>query len=128
MTIDPEVHGGESTSVDNLGKVCVLITRHRTTPGRRRTAYSQTVGLSGLEWQGSIIVEPDVAGGWRHRRGSGCNRWDVSVSLSEIHQRCIRDRFSTTRVGDGHEVFEQGVVFRVVPVNIRGQALAGVRG
>ena len=91
-----------------------------------RNACSETVGFSSLEWQGSILVEPDIAGGWGHRRGSGRNWWEISVPMNEVHQRRVWDWLCATRVGDRHEVLEQGIVFRVVPVNVHRQVSVGV--
>jgi len=48
--------------------------------------------------------------------------------MNEVHQRCVWDWLCATGVGDRHEVFEQGFVFRVVPVNIRRQVSVGVCG
>ena len=45
--------------------------------------------------------------------------------MNEVHQRRVGDRFCATGIGDGHEVFEQWIVFRVVPVNVGGQVLGG---
>ena len=69
-----------------------------------------------------------MASGWRDCGGSGCNRWEVVVSLGEVHQRRVGNRLSTTRVGNGHELFEQGIVFRMIPANIHGQVLAEIYG
>lgn len=65
-----------------------------------------------------------MASGRRDCRGSGCNRREVGISLSEVHQRRIGDRLGTTRVGNRHEPFEQRIVFRMVPADVRGQVLA----
>jgi hypothetical protein len=48
--------------------------------------------------------------------------------MSEVHQRCVGDRLGTTRIGDGHEMFEQGIMFRVVPTNVHNQTPAEVSG
>jgi len=95
-------------------------------PGQRWTAYPKTVGPPSLERQGSIFVEPDAASGRRNCRGSGCNWREVGVSLSEVHQRRVGDRFGTTRVSNRHELSEQGIVFRMVPANVHGQPLAEI--
>lgn len=126
MTIDPEVHGGEGGSIDNLDKIRASVAL--AIPRSTRTDYPETVGLSGLEWQGSVLVEPYVAGGWRHSRSSGRDRWEISVPMNEVHQRCVWDWLCAARIGDRHEVFEQGIMFRVVPTNVHRQGSVGVLG
>ena len=48
--------------------------------------------------------------------------------MNKVHQRCVGDRLCATRVGDRHEVFEQRIVFCVVPVNIYVQVSVGAGG
>jgi hypothetical protein len=44
--------------------------------------------------------------------------------MRKIHQGCIGDWLGTTGISDGHELFEQRIVFCVVPINDHCQASA----